>query len=405
MRSMSALDGRRVVVVGAGIGGTVAAILCARAGARVTLLDHSRRHDADTGMVLQPDALAVLHALGLRERLSRRGRCVTRRRIANARDRTLLGGAVRRGSHELDHTLVVRRSDLDAALADVAATERRIERRIGAVVRDVRSDGALTYSMPRGISSMRAELIVAADGMRSPVRTRGGMPAQVDGPWWYVRGIGPSLPRLAAVTEYWTPLGVFGVSPLDHGTSFYAATHAASAIGPIRERDLAAFRTAWTETLPVAAPMLTGVATFARLQIGRMARVDCPFWSDGRIVLLGDAAHAAAPSLTHGASSAVVDAYVLAAELTRCADQTEALRRYEERRRAAAAAERRRLARLVRLSTTTHPAVRVLREGMLQLTGRWMMGRVSLRERQAPRTSWAGALADPGRRHVMGSAS
>ncbi len=118
---MSSLDGRRVIVVGGGLGGTAAAILCARAGARVTLLDRLPRHGADVGMMLQDDGLAVLHALGLGDRLSRHGRRVTRRRVANARNRTLLGGAVRRGPDDLDHALVVRRSDLEAAMS----TQRR----------------------------------------------------------------------------------------------------------------------------------------------------------------------------------------------------------------------------------------------------------------------------------------
>jgi 2-polyprenyl-6-methoxyphenol hydroxylase-like FAD-dependent oxidoreductase len=394
---MSSLDGRRVIVVGAGIGGTAAAILCARAGARVTLLDRSPRHGVDVGLVLQADGLAVLHALGLGERLSRRGRRVTRRRVANARNRTLLGGAVRRGADGLDHALVVRRSELEAAMLEAVAAEPRVARRSGADVRDVRSDGTLIYSLPGGISSSRADLIVAADGGRSPIRTRSGMPTRIDHRWWYARGIGPSLSRLTTVTEYWTPLGVFGMSPLDHGTSFYVAAHAQSATSPLRDRDVERLRTAWTKALPMAEPMLAGVTTFDRLEVGRMAHVDCPFWSDGRIVLLGDAAHAAAPSLTHGASSALADAWVLASELARCPDQDAALRRYEHRRRAAALAARRRIGRMVRVSTTAHPAARLLREGMLQLAGRWLIGNVSLRElqrgdRPASGEPWTGAL-------------
>lgn len=377
---MSSLEGRQVIVVGAGPGGIAAAILCARAAARVTLLDAGPGPDVDAGVVLRPDALAILHALGLGDRLSPRGRRVTRRRIANARDRTLRDHAFSRGAGHLDHALVVRRRDLDAAMMELVAMEPRIDRRTDAHVQEVRVDGSLTYTMPRAISAASADLIVAADGVRSRVRTRAGMSALVEEPWWYVRGIGPALPRLTAVTEYWTRLGVFGMAPLDHGTSFYAATHAAPVIGLLRSRNLERFREAWIEALGIPAPILASVTTCNRLQVGRLPYVDCPSWSAGRVVLLGDAAHAGAPSLMHGASSAVVDAYVLGSELTRCTSQTEALRRYEQRRRLAAVAARRQTTRLVQLANATHPAVRWLREGMMHVVGRWSAGDASLHE-------------------------
>jgi hypothetical protein len=52
---------------------------------------------------------------------------------------------------------------------------------------------------------------------------------------------------------------------------------------------------------------------------------------------------------------------------------------------------------MVRVSTTAHPAARLLREGMLQLAGRWLIGNVSLRElqrgdRPASGEPWTGAL-------------
>ncbi len=55
-------------------------------------------------------------------------------------------------------------------------------------------------------------------------------------------------------------------------------------------------------------------------------------WSDGRIVLLGDAVHATTPHLASGAGMAVESAIVLAEELGRAATAEDALLAYEERR-------------------------------------------------------------------------
>lgn len=55
-------------------------------------------------------------------------------------------------------------------------------------------------------------------------------------------------------------------------------------------------------------------------------------WSNGRIVLLGDAVHATTPHLASGAGMAVESAIVLAEELAQAVDAEAALQSYEERR-------------------------------------------------------------------------
>ncbi len=56
-----------------------------------------------------------------------------------------------------------------------------------------------------------------------------------------------------------------------------------------------------------------------------------PWWGRGRVTLLGDAAHPMYPVGANGGSQAIVDAAVLAEELSR--DPANGLRRYEDRRR------------------------------------------------------------------------
>jgi 2-polyprenyl-6-methoxyphenol hydroxylase-like FAD-dependent oxidoreductase len=58
-----------------------------------------------------------------------------------------------------------------------------------------------------------------------------------------------------------------------------------------------------------------------------------PRWHKGRVVLLGDAAHAVGPHAGQGASMAIEDALVLAACLDAERDHERAFRRYEDLRR------------------------------------------------------------------------
>jgi 2-polyprenyl-6-methoxyphenol hydroxylase-like FAD-dependent oxidoreductase len=79
-----------------------------------------------------------------------------------------------------------------------------------------------------------------------------------------------------------------------------------------------------------------------------------PFWTVGRVTLLGDAAHPMYPRGSNGAGQAILDAQALAAELARTSDWPEALRAYERTRLPATAM-------VVRMSRTNPPDA-ILRE-------------------------------------------
>jgi 2-polyprenyl-6-methoxyphenol hydroxylase-like FAD-dependent oxidoreductase len=377
----STLEGRHVVVVGAGIGGSAASVLLARAGARVTLLERDRRPaSVGGGLLLQPNGLAVLYGLGLREHLVRHGTRLTRLRIANAAGRTLVDVGMPRFAEGLDHALVMRRDDLESALRQLVAAQPSIACQLETELTGLSRDGTLTCRRHgHDPTSMTADLIVGADGVHSRVRKRSGLPARVGRTWWYARGIGPSLPGLSGMTEYWTKLGIFGIAPVRDGTYFYAATHAEPIADALRERDVALFRQSWIDTLPVAADVLRNVTGFDDMVVSQVIRIDCPRWTQGRVVLLGDAAHAMAPNLGQGASSALVDATALAWELEQTANQTEALLRYEQRRRTTVRGIQRLADRLGWLSHFTHPAARWLRDTATRRLAPALIGDVSQR--------------------------
>jgi 2-polyprenyl-6-methoxyphenol hydroxylase-like FAD-dependent oxidoreductase len=88
--------------------------------------------------------------------------------------------------------------------------------------------------------------------------------------------------------------------------------------------------------LPLAGELLAKVTSFDDLLVNTVRRVDCRRWFSGRLVLLGDAAHAMAPNLGQGANSALADAVALAEALVTASSVQTALERYDHRRRPAA---------------------------------------------------------------------
>ena len=79
---------------------------------------------------------------------------------------------------------------------------------------------------------------------------------------------------------------------------------------------------------------LAALTTDEQIHCSTIEWVEQAAWYTGRVVLIGDAAHASSPMMGQGGCLAMEDAYVLAEEL-RAADSVEhALERYVSRRKA-----------------------------------------------------------------------
>jgi 2-polyprenyl-6-methoxyphenol hydroxylase-like FAD-dependent oxidoreductase len=382
------LDGKHVVVAGGGVSGSATALLAARAGARVTLVEEdAEARDLATGILLQPNGLAVLYGLGLEERLHARGTPLNSLRVADGLDRTIIQIEVPRFADGLDHALVVRRDVLGSALQEAVVAEPRIERRAGTQVLKASPRGAVLLRARGAPEHIVADVVVAADGVNSWIRRSSGLAARVACGLRYVRGLGSKPPR-SGMTEYWTALGVFGVAPLDGGSYFYASTRAEPLARALRDRNIDLFRDTWRRALPLAGEVLADVERTDDLLASWVVHVYMRHWTKGRIALVGDAAHAMAPNLGQGASSALADAAVLVWELARPGATAAALARYERRRRPAVRAAQDAAGLLGRLSDLSPAALRVVRDGTIRLLGPWLLGELGTRLVEQPDPLW-----------------
>jgi 2-polyprenyl-6-methoxyphenol hydroxylase-like FAD-dependent oxidoreductase len=329
-----------VVVVGAGIGGLTASLLLSRVAARVTLVERAERpSEVGAALALQPNGMAVLERLGLLPDVEAVSARIDRIDIRSVTGRRLLTAGMPDLGAGLDHAIAVRRTELHRLLLEAVASVASIDRRFGCAAVSADPSGAVTITSTTengpdlGSMSLRADVIVGADGVNSAVRSTGGFKSRVSSGSSYVRTIvrGRASPWFE---EYWTPLGSFGQAPLDGDlVYFWAAAHVAGAADAVARRDLGAFRQEWRRVLPGAADLLERVSSFDDVLVNTVRRVDCRRWFSGRLVLLGDAAHAMAPNLGQGANSALVDAVVLAVELAGAPSVTDALAGYDKRRR------------------------------------------------------------------------
>jgi 2-polyprenyl-6-methoxyphenol hydroxylase-like FAD-dependent oxidoreductase len=172
------------------------------------------------------------------------------------------------------------------------------------------------------------DLVVGADGRRSAVRTMAalGSAAVPVGQVMY-RSVVTGGPRITEWTAVLGKRAAFVVMPMGPGRLFCYADEAGTAAPA---DGLARVREVFGE---FGGPVPAVLDAMEKVQVAVTDEVEIGSWSRGPVVLLGDAAHATAPTLAQGAAMAMEDAVVLADSLRRAATVAEALTGYERRRR------------------------------------------------------------------------
>ncbi len=178
-----------VVIIGAGPAGTAAGITLAKSGKRVVIIDKATfPRDKCCGDGLTTGCLRRLHALGLDRTKVASWQDVNDVFVASAKGRTV-HLPLPRGQGRF--AAVARRTDLDAALVDLAREHRVIIHEGHALTTATQnSDGVIIEAV--GLPPIRAPYVIGADGMWSALRK------QIVGP---VRG-GPTDPYLGEWHAY-----------------------------------------------------------------------------------------------------------------------------------------------------------------------------------------------------------
>jgi 2-polyprenyl-6-methoxyphenol hydroxylase-like FAD-dependent oxidoreductase len=368
----------RVIVVGAGIGGLATAIALRRAGLEAAVFERAGElREIGAGISLWANAMKALKKIGLYEAVRSAGRPLRP------------GGELRSSTGEVFHevsaaameegfgdvSVAVHRADLQEVL--LGALEPRDAVRLGIDFRGFEQDGDGIVACFADGREERGDLLVGADGLRSTVRARllgDGPPRYAGYTAW--RGVveleDDPVPGRAGF-EAWGRGGRFGLVKLGRGRAYWFATKNApegeeEAAG--RKGELLARFGGWHEPIP-AVINATGESEIHH--DGVYYREPVKRWSEGRVTLLGDAAHPMTPDLGQGACQAIEDAVTLGACLAKEGDVETALKFYEAQRAERTAYVVRRSRRLGRLGQLENPLACGLRDAVLKALPRCLL--------------------------------
>jgi 2-polyprenyl-6-methoxyphenol hydroxylase-like FAD-dependent oxidoreductase len=335
-------------VIGAGLGGAATALFLRRVGITSALYEsRPQAQPLGGGVVLAPNGMNVLAELGLAERIQARGALALENRFCTAAGRRLArtsNGGTRYGQPAVAMT----RDDLRALMISELGS-RAITLRYRKELADVtETRGGTVVARFADGTTAEGDLLVGADGVRS--RTRAAVFPEAPPPTFAgaigVCGVAPAaaVPDLSPADKQ-SLTYTFGA----RGLFCYCGTRGGdvmwwSNLGrpcPLGPRELEGHAKEWArkELLDLFggyhAPIAALIEASRPLAASNLFEVATPpRWHRGRVVLVGDAAHAVSASAGQGASLALEDAMDVARRLRDDVDPSRAFAGFERARRA-----------------------------------------------------------------------
>ncbi len=337
-----------ILIAGGGIGGLATALALAGRGIASRVLERDAApSEAGAGIQIGPNGMRVLDALGVAARLESVACAPQSIRVFDGPTGRLLTNLPLGSWIEDRHGAPYRtfhRADLRAALLARAAGEPLVEISAPFEAADVAQDADGARVSAKSGETVRGQGLVGADGLWSRVR-RAVAPA---GPGRARRAAARALieadraPPIFAAPS----IGVW-LAPGAHVVHYpVRAGRLVAAVVVFEEEGVAS---SWDTACPAgeAARRVAGFAPELRGFIGRFdgwrkwplfEPAPLPRWSNGRVTLLGDAAHPVLPFFAQGGVLALEDAVTLADCVARHgADIPAAFAAYERTRRPRAA--------------------------------------------------------------------
>jgi 2-polyprenyl-6-methoxyphenol hydroxylase-like FAD-dependent oxidoreductase len=323
-----------ILVVGGGLAGLTTAAALHRQGFTTELVERKPIwHALGAGFLVHANGMRMLLSLGLAAGVENEGTIVRRWQFCDEQGDVLAETDLEALWGDAGPCVGIERPKLQRALLPGVANLRC---RLGtSVISVVQDDRRVSVGFSDG-STRDYDLVVGADGIKSTVRAltlTDAAPSDLGAMNW--RSIAPIQP--AGLTGLQMHLGdacTFGLVPMGAGRTYGFAYVIQPRFHDPLEGRLERLRNRFATFGGRVPEYLASLERDDQVICSAMEWTEFEKWHTGRVVLVGDAAHASSPMMGQGGCMAMEDACVLAEELRAAATIEGALASYENRRMA-----------------------------------------------------------------------
>ncbi|WP_088103064.1 FAD-dependent monooxygenase [Halalkalibacter urbisdiaboli] len=326
---------KKVLIIGAGVSGLASALMLEKIGYAPVIFEKSDglRNDGG-GLTLWSNATDALHSMGLLEEIYQNSKIMSETALTTSSGKTLATIPLEELATKYGtHTVGILRANLHHILASKL---KQTEIKIGYKLVNLKETNDEVIARLENGHEEAGDLLVGADGIYSAVRNKlfpnhalrfSGYEA-----WRGIATYTNQYTKSGFTFEAWGNGMRFGFVPMSNSLVYWYATRKTSenlSKNQIsKEQLIHSFR-------EFAEPVPTVIEETKEKDITRKVIYDLkPLqnWSKGRVVLIGDAAHATTPNLGQGACMALEDAVILAQTLEQDNSISQAVKTFEDMR-------------------------------------------------------------------------
>lgn len=327
---------KRILIIGAGISGLACALMFEKSGYTPVIFEKSDclRNDGG-GLTLWNNATGALQSMGLIEEIYESSKIICESSLTTSSGKILATIPLKELATKYGtYTVGILRSNLHHILASKL---KQTEIKTGYNLVNLKETSEEVIAYFENGHEEAGELLVGADGIYSAVRNKlfpnhdlrfSGYEA-----WRGICSYTNQYTKSGYTFESWGNGKRFGFIPMSDSLVYWYATRNTSE--NLRESQISKEQLIYSFREFVQ-PVPTIIAGTKETDITRKLIYDfkpLQNWSKGRVVLIGDAAHATTPNLGQGACMALEDSVVLAECLEQDENLFDAVKAFEEKRK------------------------------------------------------------------------